>query len=282
LAFIQPGLRTGFDTNTPIETPTAGTSATPSQVIEAVNALRISQDRPLGVHPVLMQVGQMEAEGIAGGMGGHWRPNSLTLGQWLISLGYPLSGDLSLDGYRSENWGFAQSAEEVAMWLVTIYIPTPCSHDRSDIGVGIAYSAETKPMLSWSRPPCKRSGQQQSEALIWGIPQRKSPRYVDPGGEGWCSSAKHNNCACHRAPRWKRLSRRKIRSSPVGIAIAYGTTIKQIQQLNRLMDTTVQTGQFVDFAERDPARSQFCPAGSCFSDPSLVHADDDFHRHAHT
>ena len=102
------------------ETPTPQNQApTPSQVIEAVNALRMSHGiAPLGVHPVLMQIGQQQADGIASGMSGHWRPNDLTLGQWLISLGYPLSGDLTMDGYRSENWGFAQNADEaVSMWL---------------------------------------------------------------------------------------------------------------------------------------------------------------------
>ena len=51
-----------------------------------------------------MQVAGWEANAIAGGAPGHTRPNGLTLGQWLLSLGYPHSGDLSMDGYRSENW----------------------------------------------------------------------------------------------------------------------------------------------------------------------------------
>ncbi len=81
----------------------------PAQVIEAVNALRIEAGLyPLSVHPVLMQVAQTEADGIANGLPGHWRPEGLTLGMWLISLGYPLAGDLTLDGYRSENWGTAR------------------------------------------------------------------------------------------------------------------------------------------------------------------------------
>ena len=133
------------ETPTPqVDTPTPQAQApTPSQVIEAMNALRISHGiAPLSVHPVLMQVGQQEADGIAAGMDGHWRPEGLTLGQWLISLGYPLLGDLSLDGYRSENWGFAQNAEQaIAMWLGDDeHTNTMLSLDRSDIGVGIAYS----------------------------------------------------------------------------------------------------------------------------------------------
>ncbi|MBK9927976.1 MAG: LysM peptidoglycan-binding domain-containing protein [Anaerolineales bacterium] len=114
---------------------------TPASLIEAVNALRLEHGlNALNAHPVLMQVAQTEAEGIANGMPGHWRPNGLTLGQWLLSLGYPLSGDLSLDGYRSENWGPAGTASDaVAMWLSDdIHTNTMLSPYRSDIGAGIA------------------------------------------------------------------------------------------------------------------------------------------------
>jgi len=65
----------------------------PSQIIEAVNILRLSHGiAPLAVHPVLMQVAQQQADGIAAGLEGHWRPKGMTLGQWLISLGYRFQG----------------------------------------------------------------------------------------------------------------------------------------------------------------------------------------------
>src|SRR5512145_2168931 len=66
----------------------------PADLINDVNTLRMANGLyALNVHPVLMQVAQTEANGIASGMPGHWRPTGLTLGQWLLSLGYPLSGD---------------------------------------------------------------------------------------------------------------------------------------------------------------------------------------------
>lgn len=74
-------------------TPTSETliPPMPAEVIDAVNALRLSNGLPaLAVHSVLMQVAQEEANGIASGQGGHWRPPGVTLGQWLILLGYPL------------------------------------------------------------------------------------------------------------------------------------------------------------------------------------------------
>ena len=56
---------------------------TPADLIEAVNTLRLANGlNALNAHPVLMQVAQTEANGIAYGAPGHWRPEGLTLGQW--------------------------------------------------------------------------------------------------------------------------------------------------------------------------------------------------------
>lgn len=85
------------------------------ELINAVNGLRLAYGLPaLNVHPVLTQVAQWEIDAVVNGAGGHTRPDGLTLGQWLISLGYPLSGDLSLDGYRAENFvlGIDMTAQE--------------------------------------------------------------------------------------------------------------------------------------------------------------------------
>jgi LysM repeat protein/uncharacterized protein YkwD len=238
---------------TPTETPAPQAQPpNPSEVIEAVNNLRLSHGiAPLGVHPVLMQIGQMEAEGIAGGMSGHWRPNGMSLGQWLISLGYPLSGDLTLDGYRSENWGFASNTEEaIAMWLSDdLHTNTMLSLDRSDIGVGIAYSEGDEAFVIVVETALQtRSGQQQSEAIaiLTGIPQTQvayaemSTQAAENGllPQGMAPvvlvTALADGNVYHDVQYGQTLW---------SIAIAYGTTIKQLQQLNGLTDTTVQTGQ---------------------------------------
>jgi LysM repeat protein len=186
-------------------------------------------------------------------MSGHWRPNGLTLGQWLISLGYPLSGDLSMDGYRSENWGFAQDAEgAVAMWLGDDeHTNTMLSIDRSDIGVGIAYSVENESYVIVVETALQTtSGQQQSEALamLTGIPQTQaayasmSTQAAENGllPQGMAPvilvTALSDGNVYHDVEYGQTLW---------SIAIAYGTTIKQIQQLNGLIDTTVLTGQYL-------------------------------------
>jgi LysM repeat protein/uncharacterized protein YkwD len=238
-------------------TPEVGTATpssqppTPAQVIEAINNLRLSHGiAPLGVHPVLMQVGQMEAEGIAGGMDGHWRPNGLTLGQWLISLGYPLSGDLSLDGYRSENWGFAGTTQDaISMWLGDdIHTNTMLSVDRSDIGVGIASTGDGSYVIVVETALQTKSGKQQEEAavILTGIPQTQVA-YVGMLTQAAKDGVLPQNMAsvalATALPDGSVYHDVKYGQTLWSIAIAYRTTIKQIQQLNGMTDTTVQPGQ---------------------------------------
>jgi uncharacterized protein YkwD len=233
-------------------TPTPQAPPMPSQIIEAVNALRISHGiAPLGVHPVLMQVGQQEADGIASGMNGHWRPSELTLGQWLISLGYPLSGDLSLDGYRSENWGFADDAESaIAMWLSDDeHSATMLSLDRSDIGVGIAFSeADGSYVIVVETALQTRSGQQQTDAyvIMTGIPLTKAAysSMATQAAENGLLPQNMMPVALNTALADGNVYHDvKYGQTLWSIAVTYGTTIKQIQQLNGLTNTTVRTGQ---------------------------------------
>ena len=220
---------------------------TPSQIIEAVNALRLAHGiPPLRVHPVLMQVAQYQAQG----GGGHWRPEGITLGQWLISLGYPLSGDLSLDGYRSENWGFAQTAEEaITMWLSDDeHTNTMLSVNRSDIGAAVAVTDGSTYVVVIETALQTNSGQQQSDAyvIMTGIPLTQAansgtstqaaengllPQYVIPVAR---NTALADGDVYHDV---------KYGQTLWSIAIAYGTTIKQIQQSNSLVDTIVRPGQ---------------------------------------
>lgn len=220
---------------------------TPSQIIEAVNALRLAHGiAPLSVHPVLMQVAQYQAEG----GGGHWRPEGITLGQWLISLGYPLSGDLSLDGYRSENWGFAQTTEEaITMWLGDDeHTNTMLSVNRSDIGAAVVETDGSSYMVVIETALQTNSGQQQSDAyvIMTGIPLTQAansgmstqaaedgllPQYVIPVAR---NTALADGNVYHDV---------KYGQTLWSIAIAYGTTIRQIQQLNQLVDTILRPGQ---------------------------------------
>jgi LysM repeat protein len=222
---------------------------TPAEVINAVNTLRLSHGiHALSVHSVLMQVAQEEADGIASGKGGHWRPDGLTLGQWLITMGYPLSGDLSLDGYRSENWGAASTAEEaVTMWLGDdIHTNTMLSVERSDIGVGIAVSDQIYVVLETALQTASGKMQDDAYQFLTAIPMTRSAYFA-----GATQAAENGTLSQYSLPVMVNTA------SPSGdvyhevqygqslwsIAITYHTTIKQIQQLNNMYDTTVVGGQ---------------------------------------
>ena len=220
-------------------TPTA------AQVVKAVNQLRMDQGlSPLNVHPLLMQVAQTEADGIANGMPGHWRPNGLTLGQWLISLGYPLAGDLSQDGYRSENWLMARTAAEaIQAWQGDgEHSNTMLSPDRSDIGVGIAVADQVYIVLLTALQTT--SGQMQSEANLY-LTQVASSKSGAADGSLVSQFIKPVLLSTAR-PDGNVVHKTQYGQSLWSIAVAYNTTIDQIRAWNNLgQDTIIYEGQFL-------------------------------------
>jgi uncharacterized protein YkwD/LysM repeat protein len=208
---------------------------TAEEVIQAVNALRIANGLlPLNTHPVLMQVAQWEANAIAGGAPGHTRPSGLTLGQWLLSLGYPLSGDLSLDGYRSENWVVARTAQEaVDAWLTDVpHMDTMLSPNRSDIGAAVAVGDQVYLVLETALQT--RSGEMQYDAyeILTAIAQggysasgdSSVPQYIIPVRR---STAQPSGDVIHKV---------QYGQSLWSIAVTYNTTIDQIRAWNNLGD----------------------------------------------
>ena len=224
---------------TQISLPTA------MEVIQAVNALRIENGLlPLNPHPVLMQVAEWEANAIGGGAAGHTRPNGLTLGQWLLSLGYPLSGDLSLDGYRSENWVVAQTAQEaIDAWLSDVpHMETMLSPNRSDIGAAVAVGDQIYLVLETALQT--KSGEMQYDAypILTQLAQGGSagnadssvPQYIIPVKR---STARPDGNVIHKV---------QYGQSLWSIAITYNTTINQIRLWNNLGETTeIYDGQIL-------------------------------------
>lgn len=232
------------------ETPQAIQPPTPAEIIEAINALRLSYGLPaLAAHPILMQLAQRQADGIAAGLRGHWRPYGLTLGQLLIMEGYPLAGDLTQDGYRSENWIVSMTAQgAIDAWLWDDeHSNTMLSEFRSDIGAGVSMMRD-----EWGQDQLyvvietalqTRSGQQQAGARdflthlpsiisgttsINGTPLPLSEgQYIIPVVQ---NTARPDGDVFHEV---------KYGQSLWSIAITYGTTIKQIQRWNNLGDSNV-------------------------------------------
>lgn len=224
---------------------------TPADVITAVNNLRISRGlNVLNTHPVLMQVAAEQAGALAASNGavGHERPCGLTLGQQLLQMGYPLSGALSLDGYRSENWVAASTVEQAMnFWLSDEpHTNTMLSEHRSDIGAAVVVSDQTYIVLETALQTTSGAMQYEASAILTGIPMTHAacigeatqyaeysnlPQYAMPVMK---STALPNGEVIHEVRYGQALW---------SIAIQYDTTIDQIRHLNHLSSDTIQPGQ---------------------------------------
>jgi len=225
----------------------------PADIINAVNTLRMANGLyALNVHPVLMQVAQTEANGIANGMPGHWRPNGLTLGQWLLSLGYPLSGDLSMDGYRSESWFYLSTSttvdEIITNWQGDAeHRETMFSEFRSDIGAGIAITPDGEVVAVLETALQTRSGLMQygASAMLTGIVQTQAaysgmetfaaengllPQYSVPIA---ISTARPDGDVVHEV---------KYGQTLWSLSDMYHVSVDEIKRLNGLVDDTVVPG----------------------------------------
>ena len=169
---------------------------TPADLIEVVNFLRLQHGlNLLTVHNVLMDVAASQANALAasGGAVGHQRPCGMTLGQERLLKGFPLWGDLSMDGYRSENWGTAMTADEtISKWLGNdLHANTMLSPNRSDIGAAVIVSDQIYVVLETALRT--NSGQHQGTAydILIGIPMPQA------ACRGWatqnCDSIRHNH-----------------------------------------------------------------------------------------
>jgi len=239
------------------QSPNTQTPPTPAELIAAVNALRVANGlRALTTNSALMQIAQIEVEGIAAGNNGHWRPNNLTLGQWLISLGYPLAGDIDLDGYRSENWIGGPNmtvGEAILAWGGDDpHTNTMLSPWRSDIGAGITTAVDEwgQTIVYYVLETALRTGNGQMQpeayptltaialdqlfvygdatqaALALGVSQFVMPVVV--------ATARPDGDVIHEVKNGQSLWE---------IAIKYGTKIDEIRRLNNLPSTDIYNGQ---------------------------------------
>ncbi len=239
--------------------PLQGGGHTPQDMINAVNQLRLDNGlNALSTHPALMEAAQWEADAIAGGAPGHTHPPGLTLGAWLISLGYPLGGNIALDGYRSENWAAGSEltvAETIQLWLGDApHTNTMLSAERSDIGAGVAtgkdpwgntvyyYVIETALQTS--------SGEQQYEAIavLTSIPETMAALYPDGTQAAAAASVSQYIVPITRAtarPDGDVIHEVKNGQSLWSIAIEYGVKINDIKLLNNLDSNEVYTGEIL-------------------------------------
>ena len=262
---------------------------TASDLIDAVNRLRLENGlNELSPHPSLMQVAQWEADAIAGGAPGHTRPPGLTLGAWMISLGYPLGGNIALDGYRSENWvaGSELTVDEaIQLWLGDApHTNTMLSAQRSDIGAGVALGEDPwgKTVYYYVIETALQttSGQQQYEAsaLLTALPQTQAAIYGDPTQAAVAASISQYMIPVSVAtarPDGDVIHEVRHGQSLWSIAIEYGVKINQIKLLNNLTSNQVYTGQklLVQKSATQPATIETptqAPSPSSTPEPLLI------------
>ena len=138
LALLLPGL------NVTARPLARNSRPSPSDVVDEVNSLRAAHGLPpYGTNSILMGTAQGQADYMAStGIIGHTGPGGSSVTSRLLAAGYPLAGDLSLGGLRSENvvGGPGMSASgAVSIWTGdSPHLNTMLSPNLQDIGAGVA------------------------------------------------------------------------------------------------------------------------------------------------
>jgi len=224
---------------------------TPAEIINAVNTLRLSNAlHPLAVHAALMQVAADQANALAatGGMIGHERPCGMTLGQDLLSRGYPLLGDLSMDGYRSENWVAAPSAEAaVQIWLGDfLHANTMLSPDRSDIGAAVAMGDQIYLVIETALSTGSGLMQHDAYPILTGIPMTQAAcvgMITQAASYGLSSQDILPVTRNTAMPDGVVMHEVRYGQTLWTLAMQYDSTIAEIKSLNHLSSDVISPGQ---------------------------------------
>jgi uncharacterized protein YkwD/LysM repeat protein len=250
-----PPLQEETATEEPATQAPEGTTPTPAaiypiDIINAVNDLRIQNGLPaLAVHQALMDIAAQTANAAAasGGATGHYRPCNLTLGQMLLVRGFALWGDLSQDGYRSENWVTAGTVEEaISFWSSDeLHLDTMLDLNRSHIGAAIAVGDQVYMVIvtALQTPSGKmqwgaevhltQAADVQAACTVKGTPGAGPLDLSQYSVPVVRSTARPDGDVIHEV---------KYGQTLWSIAIDYGTTIERIKRLNNLTSDIVVPG----------------------------------------
>ena len=226
---------------------------TAESIINAVNDLRIKNGlNPLSTNAILTAVAQDQAYALASSEGavGHERPCGMTLGQDLLSRGYPLLGDLSLDGYRSENWVQADTTEQaISFWLSDDpHTNTMLSPNRNDIGAAVAGAGPYYIVLETAWSTSSGNMQYDAYAILTGIPMTQTACLVEATQYAENSNLPQNSVPVVKStplPNGDVIHEVKYGQALWSIAIQYGTTIAEIHRLNQLTSNVIHPGQIL-------------------------------------
>lgn len=211
----------------------------PSDLIHAVNALRVSYGiAPYAVNPILMAAAQGHADFMAAtGSVSHTGAGGSSVTDRLLALGYPLAGDLSLGGFRSENITSGREGmtaqEAVDRWTGdALHLNTMISPDLTEMGAGVTVNnGRVYFVVDCARPTDS------------GLPQDAGPpaaneSTVIPGAGGVIipvvsATPNADGDVIHEVRAGQSLWQ---------IAISYDTRIDEIRRLNNLADDKIFPG----------------------------------------
>lgn len=227
-----------------------------SELINAVNSLRLAYGLPpLSYNSILTVVAQSQADVLAGSAGasGHMRPDGMSLTDDLLSMGYPLGGDLSLGGYRSENWVTATGVQDAIQWWLgdDVHTNTMLSPNYLDIGAGIAADSDGAIyfVIETARPTA--SGKPQDDytpaapgTIVNGVTLNGAPNAEQFMAPVAISAPNADGLVVHEVQYGQTLW---------SIAIAYGTKIQEIRKLNNLPSTDIYPKQKLIIKKVSPA-----------------------------
>ncbi len=205
----------------------------PSQLIDAVNGVRASYGLPpLIVHTALMQSAQSQADYMAAtGQITHARPGGITYTQQLISLGFPLAGEIRSENILSSGSPLVWNGVPPA-WQDSTHMNTMISPSNTHIGAGISQGAGGYYYAVDCAAASGSGDTQTNTSTTAGTPGAAGSvpavsQYIVPV---IVSTARPDGNVYHVLQYGQTLW---------SVAIEYGTTIKEIQALNGLGDDLV-------------------------------------------
>ena len=223
----------------PAEQPALAGS--PIELVNAVNALRLSYGLPpYSIDPILMATAQAQADFLAlTGTMSHAGPGGIGLTDRLLAAGYPLAGDLSLGGFRSENitGGPESMPAEAAVQRWTgdaLHLTTMISPELTEIGAGVAVNnGRVYYVIDCALPTGDGLPQAPASSAADGSPAPPaSPvEVIFPVS---MSTPNADGDVLHEV---------KPGQSLWQIAIAYDAKIDEIKRLNNLLDNDIFPGE---------------------------------------
>ncbi len=217
----------------------SATEYTAQQLIQEVNALRVSQGLPAyQVNSILMQIAQAHANYMAAsGQITHYGPNGERPYQRALAAGYPLAGDLSQGGFFSENIiGGSNLSPKAAVqvWQGDApHLNTMLSTNLQEIGAGMAVrNGYYYYVIDCARPTTSRTPKPYTPGPGLPVPSTFSAgEWIMPV---FTVTPREDGRVIHVVQSGQTLW---------SIAIAYGVKIEDLRRLNNLYGNTIYEGQ---------------------------------------